>query len=423
MISAVLTCVLDEQTYSIVMDTVASDTVRSTITVTSQPLVTGDFIADHMFKEPISYSIRGVFGMGKRQGIVVNDGNLLLTEIQTLFERIKNEGIVCSIVRVKIDDQNNREMRFLQRDNLVLKSITWTENIDTLGFSFDFEEIAFARTIEYDVDTSDAFYPNVKELQQRSFSETLLSREDALKSILAYMYETGIMSDSFWQAMLGTRSETFMGLGISVVVAVAIAKLVVACGATGPQGLLVGAIIVVVALIGIAISKIVRYCQYKIKPFDDYNDRELKRWSELMEKLSNEIDEMANHIQVYQPTDEGDQECILTVNDKVLVFKFTRNNTEGYPTLVVEDGNTDKVGGWSNMTSAPRSYGDCSTKTISDTVYTDATNETYIHLLYTGDDTQEAKMNMKNYLLTISNIKPEKFNEMIGTIVKNYLLR
>lgn len=420
MISAVLTCEIEDSSYQIVMDTIDSDSVEGSVQITEQPLMNGDFVSDHLFKKPISYTISGMFGMGNRQGIVVNEGKIQLTEIQELFEKIKDNGIICSVVRVRMDDKNNREIRFLKRDNLCLERITWTENIDTLGFSFSFKEIAFVAPIEYVTNTDDAFRPRVQDLVQRSFSESLLSREDALKSILSFMYENDIMSDTFWKSLLGNRAETFLALGIGVAVAYALGSLIVTCGASGPVGWLVGVIVVVLALIAVGIAKIVRRCKFKIKPFDKYNEKELKRWAELMEKISDEIASISDHIQVFQPSDDEDQECILTIDGNVYVFAFKTNNVNGERSLVVTNGSEEEVGGLSNISCAPTNYGDCNK---TNAIYANDNQKLYMHLIYTGEDTQEEKAKLKNYLLTISSIEAEKFEEMMAQIIKNYLLK
>lgn len=421
MISAVLTCKIDNEVNSIVMDTIDSDTINSSITLTEQPLISGDFIVDHLFKKPNTYSLNGVFGIGKKQGIVVNEGKLLLTEIQTLFERIKNEGIICSIVRVKVENNKIEEVRFLQRNNMILESIAWTENIDTLGFRFSFREVAFADTIEYDVDTDDANNPNVEELVQRSFSESLLSKQDCLKSILSFMYDNDIMSDTFWQSLIGNKSETFLALGIGVAVAYALGSLIVSCGASGPVGWIVGIVVVAIALIGVAIAKIVRRCRFKIKPFDKYNQKELTRWAKLMESMSNEIEAMSNYIQVYQPSSDKDQECILTIDGQVYVYAFRTNNVSLEKSLVLINGEDNEIGGLSNISQAPTNYGDCTTQNRLNS--SDTNKDIYMHLIYTGENTPEEKAKYTNYYLTISSVKPEKFEEMMGEIIKNYLLK
>lgn len=420
MISAVLSCVVDDSPYQIVIDTIDSDSVSGSVTITEQPLMNGEFISDHLFKKPISYSISGMFGMGNRQGIVVNDGKIQLTEVQELFEKIRDNGIICSVVRVRIDDKNNREVRFLKRENLCLESIQWTQNIDTLGFSFQFKEIAFVAPIQYSVDLDDAFNPNVQDLVQRSFSESLLSRQDALKSILSFMYENDIMSDTFWKALIGNRAETFLALGIGVAVAYALGSLIVACGASGPVGWIVGVIVVALALIAVGIAKIVRRCKFKIKPFDKYNEKELKRWAELMEKMSDEIASVSDHIQVFQPSSDDDQECVLTIDGNIYVFAFTTNNVNGERSLVVTNGAEEQIGSLSNIGCAPTNYGDCNK---ANAIYSNDNQKLYIHLIYTGEDTQEEKAKLKNYLLTISNIEAEKFEEMMAQIIKNYLLK
>lgn len=413
-IVAVLTCTLDERTYSIVMDTIDETTISSSNELTEQPLINGDFITDHMFRKPISLDITGVFGMGKRQGIVVNDGNLLLTEIESLFERIKNEGIVCSIVKIKMDESKH-DVRFLQRNNLILESITWTEAINTLGFRFGFREVAFAESVTYDVDLDDEFLPNVTELQMKSFSETLLNKEEAIKMVIDFMDKNDMMSDRFKQGLAGRKAEWFIGLGAGVLMGYFLASL-----CTAPYGLIVFAVVVVVAVLVTLFVKIARINKYKVKPFDKVTDKEVKRWVKLLDEMSNEFEAIGDKINVYQLTDDKPQECVLSINDRYLVFDFTRNNTNNTNNLTIFDGNNSPVGAMSDITSCPTNFADCK---VSNCIYKDEANSTYVNLIYIGENTETEKQKLTNYVLTISSIRPDDYLELMSQIIKNYLLK
>lgn len=419
-IVGVLICQIDGVNYEIVMDTINDTSISASSTITNQPLISGDFVSDHLFKEPITLTLSGVFGLGNKRGIVVNDGKLQLTEVETLFERIKNEGILCSILKMRINE-NTRDIRFLQRDNMVLHSITWTEKIDTLGFNFQFKEIGFAQSVEYNVSLDDDNQPNVMELSEKSFSETLFNTEDTMKAILKFMLDNGIMTNKFAQQLAGNKLEWFIGLGLGIYAGYVIGSLAVSLGASGPVGWVIGAVVVVVSVLTTLFVKIARASKYKIKPFDKYNKKEVQRWADLMKSIMGELDGLNQKIKVFQPTSDDNQECILSLDGTYYVFDFTTNNIDQTRTLEVINYNNEVLKTLANIgQSSQRDYSQCTTQNA---LYCDEDNKTWIHLLYTGEETLEEQKKLKNYLITISSINPNDYAKAMAEIVKNYLIK
>ena len=425
MIAAVLECELDNESYEIVMDTINDNTISSTNTITEQPLLNGDFIADHMFRKPISYSLSGEFGLGSKQGIVVNNGKLQLTEIETLFERIKNEGVVCTIVKVSTNDENPKEFpRFLKRDNLILESISWTERVNTLGFSFSFREIAFAESIEYDVDIDDAFLPNVTAPRQASFSSTLLDQQALVETVLTVMYKEGILTTEFIKAM-GQNKEQWaiavvgsVAAGFATVYALVVSTSVV----SGPVGWIIGAAVTLTMTIGYIIWRGVEANKYKVKPFEKYSDKEVERFQNLMKQIVNGVAELSDGLRVYQITSNDDQECILTIDDSYFVFNFKKHNEDQKRYLLVTDNEVKPVGeGLYLLSSCLNNYGDA---TSTNAIYKNDDNKLYVHCIYSGDNTDEEKDKYINYNIVITTgFKPEDFSKMVGEAIRDYLLK
>ena len=416
----VLSCDLDGVNYQIVMDAINDTTINATSQITDQPLISGDFVSDHLFRKPISLNISGTFGLGNHRGIVVNDGKLTLVQVEQLFERIKNEGVLCSIVRMHISESKDNT-RFMVRNNLVLNSISWTEKIDTLGFNFSFKEIGFATSVEYEVDIDDENMPNVMELSEKSFNETLFNTEETMKAILKFMLDSGIMKDTFAQQLAGNRVEWFVGLGLGAVAGYIIGSLAVVLGASGIVGWIIGVVVVVVAVLTTLFVKIARANKYKIKPFDKYSKKEVKRWSEVMQKLIAELDVINTRIKVFQPTSDADQECILSVDGSYFVFDFTTNNLDGTKTLDLINYKNEKIKTIANIgQGALRDFSQC---TSTNSLYTNADTQTYIHLIYVGEETTEEQKRLQNYMITISSIPPEDYAKKMAEIMKNYLLK
>lgn len=134
-----ITCTIDNKETTILLDTINETTVNTSSNLTQHPIVNGDIVADHMYKDPITISLSGSFSLNGGTLMNIASTGSALSNIQTLFEKIKNEGIVCSLMKVMTDSKQN--MRFLERNNMVLTSIRWTEKVNSMDFSFSFTQV------------------------------------------------------------------------------------------------------------------------------------------------------------------------------------------------------------------------------------------------------------------------------------------
>lgn len=134
-----ITCTIDNKETTILLDTINETSVNTSSNLTQHPIVNGDMVADHMYKDPITISLSGSFSLNGGTLMNISSTGSSLSNIQTLFERIKNEGIVCSLMKVMTDSKQN--MRFLERNNMVLTSIRWSEKVNSMDFSFTFTQV------------------------------------------------------------------------------------------------------------------------------------------------------------------------------------------------------------------------------------------------------------------------------------------
>lgn len=130
---------LDNQDTSIMLDTINDVSVASSSRLTRHPIVNGDIIADHMYKEAITVRLNGSFSLNGGTLVNINTSGSTLSNIQKLFERLKNEGIICTLMKITTDATQN--LRFLQRANMVLSDISWTEKINSMNFDFTFTQV------------------------------------------------------------------------------------------------------------------------------------------------------------------------------------------------------------------------------------------------------------------------------------------
>ena len=134
-------------------DMVNSKNINKSVDITTHPLVNGDLVGDHMYKNALTLTVGGKFSLnGTKYTNYEGEGDRL-ANIQKIFEEIMDTGTVLNL-KTSYKNDNKLVTRFLERANMVLNSINWTENYNTLDFSFNFMQIMFADIQE---DIPDAF--------------------------------------------------------------------------------------------------------------------------------------------------------------------------------------------------------------------------------------------------------------------------
>lgn len=341
--SAVIYCNIDGVDTSLILDTVRDTSVTETSTVTTHPMVNRDIVADHMYNNPASLTLSGSFSLNGSKGFMVTAGNTELVDVQRIFQRIKEEGIVCNIAKISMNDD---KVRFLQHNNFVLANITWTEKINSLDFNFTFDQVLFADVITADVDISDEFLPDIEYPDSLSFTDELLDVQQVLELFEMELEKANVVTDGFKAFLAGQIVGPLASLGIALTVA----KLMISLGAsTGPVGLVVGIIASVITIAITAIFVIVktRNKSKKIKQFkkevsDAKNNKELVRYADLIESFRLSLDKLNDKLHVYKVSANKSQECIITINDSLHVFKFVKANTQRDWLLSIEDSRRTK---------------------------------------------------------------------------------
>ena len=103
-------------------------TINLNSTISAHPIVSGDMIADHMFKDPSSITISGKISTHGDSYTVVLGANILnrsIAQVQEMFEKVKNEGLLCKVSKIDLD-LGDQVPKFIKRENMVLSSIEWT---------------------------------------------------------------------------------------------------------------------------------------------------------------------------------------------------------------------------------------------------------------------------------------------------------
>lgn len=402
----------DEQqtTTTLLLDTLNNDNITSSSTVTRHPIVTGDLVADHMYRNADTLTLRGIFSLNGSKGITVVEGNNKLNKIQDLFEDIKNRGLLCDVTRVKIESDNDgkRSPIFKTRKNMVLTNISWTQGINDVDYSFTFNE-ALIMSVEIAPPTSDdAFNPNVSDFVRSTFTDTLFDVEMVRALVVQVLKEQNLIDE---QAL--NQVETMIAKGIAKTTII---------GLFTPGGPILGVLGAIAVGISYAISKAKFENKRRVKAFKYYqnstkNEKEAQRFNDMVNDIYKQFKIFNEHILVYQVSKDEDQETLLQIGSEVYVFKFTKSNVDKFACqLQILDVDDNQVGVMSNLSSAPDNL--FALSSLSPILTVD-NNQVFI---ICDKEKKEEKQKLTNYYILVSDIDFKKFNNIIIEIINKYLL-
>lgn len=419
----------DGQLNSILLDTVYDTSIMLNSTITEHPVVNGDVIADHIYKNPATLSLRGSFGLnGKMATITSNDG-AKLANLQSTFEMLKDEGILCDIVKMSLLESETQS-RFKVRKNMVLTSITWTERINSIGFDFSFTQALIAEVEFEDYKSSEDNLPLITEPRVVNFTETLIDWDYVDLAIYDALKSNNLMSQQMIDALeKGTIAGLTGGVALAGAATVGISLLIkigAAASLTIPGA---GQIIGAVALAGFfavgiytAAKQMMAEQKYSIKQFKLYDDdrknqAEIERLAIFMGEVHNKLYTLNDDLQCWQISLNDEQEAILSIDDNYYTFTFTKNNTSGDYYLNVTDIEQYRVGGCDSVKASPISFLNCSS---TNRLFRAAVTGASIYLLrIAGTDTSD----LTNYIILKTNKDPQKFTEELRNIIIEGLKR
>lgn len=169
------------------LDTCHEKHVEGSSTIPTHPLQNGNTMADHMYRNPDTFSVSGSFGMF---GKYANDKNYdsidiesdpgRLAKIQSVFEYIKDNGILCTLTTIRTTSAGSSETRFKIRENMALERVSWIENQTSMQYSLSFKEIITVKIQEYEV-KDDEDLPNIVMPPARTLGQIMIgeSEEDS----------------------------------------------------------------------------------------------------------------------------------------------------------------------------------------------------------------------------------------------------
>lgn len=401
---------------SILLDTVQDQTVNESSTVTEHPTVDGTPIADHMYRNVRTIGIQGTFSLNGKKTYVVDKAGKSLQRVEQMFRDIKDKAILCTITRIKVVDSQHVP-QFSVYQNMVLQSITWTEKINSLGYSFNFQEVLLADIQEAEVEPDDEFLADIDFADSSNFSDTLLDWDEVDKEVLDALQEYDLIEQAFLEYMGSMAVASIIALGVAATIAAAVVGVITL---TLTSIIAIAIAVVAVFVIGIiALIKLINKSKYKIKAFKYYKDatkmdKEMRRFCEFYESVHDKIRELDGVIKVYHVQENKAQEAIVTIDGSYYIFEFDKNNINSGSnqpaySLTVCDID-DKVIKSTDISCAKSSYTDC---TASNYLFT--TDSSYVYLICSnGTD----KTNLTNYFICVSQINPEDFSDAITQIIQ-----
>lgn len=312
---------------SLILDSVDDFEISSENELTSHPLPNGQLVADHTIIKPCSGSVSGTFGMHASTPIKS------LAEIQQKFESIKNNGTLCTIAKFKVD---GKQFRFMKRQNMCLTGIRWTEQIDTLDYSFSFRQVLIGNVIEKTVSKASSL-PDVVAPSVASPIGSIISEQELFDTINQVLYITDFATKEFY-AQITSASLVISAGGIAAGAILSSAAATLGITAVGGPTILLGVIIAAATIIiGFTAYALTAWLekqklqrQFKYARFEAYSDpqkqaEENKRYLALMQKIYGEVSQVNEWIKLYELEYKA-QECMLNIGGVYCSFRFTRNN-------------------------------------------------------------------------------------------------
>lgn len=461
------------KTQTILMDAIEDTSVSLDSTISTHPQLNGEAVADHMYKNPVEVNISGSFSAygGTMIDVGGNTAGNMMQWIQNLFEAIKDFAIVCTLVKVSVDGSTS-SVRFKNRKNMVLQSITWTEKLMSMSYSFKFIEIMMATVQEYSVDTSDPFLPSIDVLQSISFTQEVMNWSAVDMLVVATCVESGWVAREIAEQSMQTYA-LFAGIGVAAGAGTIYlaSQIAIAAGTAIPVAGWVVAGIIALGIMGVGIFMAIKRAldakkfkdeQLKYYQNDDAKNREnVEKFNNFRSNIAKELLKLDDAVTVYSFTYENPCEFYVNFENNYYLCNCTKSvpnmefvNSSPSGRRMIGSAfylkNIDKanIGRAVQMQSQ---LGDLFDYKSSDAIYRLPYSGSYIYLLrkYDYKDTSftsvgghswsgggqnidtgvemylgyDARIPTDTYYVVASQIAPEQFSSVIEKIVLDAIMR
>lgn len=444
-------------------DLVDNVTVTADSKLTENTMMSGDIISDHIYREPVTVSITGSYGLHSSRNIQFTGSWDKLGNVEEYFENIKNMGYTCNIITRSL--LNNNNTRFKTRSNMILTSINWTHNQISIGFTFTFTEqkTASKNTVDIKVieDSSDSNLPDITDGQASSFVEDVLTWDYVAKLVVIMLKEDNMFTEEFAKSLASASKQKLNGIvqtltAINPVINIIATLITMDWSASGFEifkNILSATSNIVLSIMngiynwvmGDQTKKRLEQAQEKwgteqfkfYEGDDNKNELEMERFLNYVGGVADYVRTLDNYIKCYKIPSNTQQEMMIYIDDENYVFKFTSttiiNKTSSSKYSIIDtEGN--KISGiettkttWNCRLSTPSSeiksislssaMSDVS-KCNDKNYFHKTTNNYRIYLMYIGGD-NGSRDNLTNYCVITSTINFDKFSELLKELIQN----
>ena len=445
------------------LDVVTDFSSNSSSDITTYPMVNGDTVADHMIRQAKTMSMRGTFSLYGSKPFTFPGADDRLTNIENFFEKLKNEGVMCTIAM--IDRATNTATRFTIKDSMVLTNISFTYGQASMDYTFSWTEALTVNVAEIDandIDYSDENSPAITDATSSDFTETLLDVTEVDKIVMNIMSLNNLVTEQFLTS-LSTTAKFFVASAIASVAAGAavITTIFAVCGSAAafssvmvPVGWIVTAASAAVAGIAAGIYAIVKSVKqrdaelkYKVQQFDYYEDdkknkAECERFCNYIGNIHTQLEALNDYIQVYGiPTNEN-QQCMLFLDTKYYIFEFNKSNASTQARSIwscnVTDQNNASIASCNDISAkAYKAVTDC---TSSNKFFrTDTSFGLYVYFInkslfsvenavYDNEAARDAAINkccsdLTNYCIMVTSLNMDEYLEKLKAVIEEAMTR
>lgn len=426
----VIEALLDsENRVRLYLSSVNDSTIDLSSNISQQPLANGDVVADHMYDLPATMSVAGSVEL-TNESILLQRGDF--TEFQSLIERIKSEGILCTISKIVA---TTGSVRFFQRSNMALTRISWTERINSLNFTFSFTQALLGDVITIVPASNDEYLPSTTEPQTLNFTDVFLDPQEILTEITTTMFAWGVFTEdvaNIAKSLLATGEAAIggalVGAAPGAVIGAAIGSIVPGVGTAigalvgGGIGAVVGEYAVVIPGIYNLIKNTVETIgwqqeQQKKAKTDAEKLQEAKNLIEFESQVFNTLQKLNEYFTIYKVTTNEEQECQVIFDDVSYLVTFTKNSlTDGYRLTIVGQDGVDRCV-LPDISSAPSSFDDCSR---SNKLF--ALDQSGRELYFINTNV-ENRNDLSNCYLVATKMAPDTFNQALTELIKSAFRR
>lgn len=409
-----ISCTLNGVRQKFLLDTVEPTSITSSSNLSSHPIAQGDIISDHMYRAQTTINLSGSYSLNSGTNLNLGSSVTRLAVFQSIFETIKNQGIICELLKISKDNASNS--RFLRRTNLVLTNIEWTEKITSLDFEFTFTQIItseaatnaqnYTGDVEQNTgsfDTSDIYLPTVIESGVTTFYGAILNFNAVCSKLNDEFININTKSKNLANKLKALGVSGMKSIGVSQTVASLVSKCFSSydlndCDKLFSQGF---------------ISNLNSDKLLNIFSGDDKVDNaEILLFSNYLYSIYSKINSLNENVICYQCSSSGEQIYSLLIDNIYYEFSFTRNNTTNEHYLSVRNANADnKEFSLSSMkcSTAPTNFSDlnASNKLFKTTNYS-------IYLLKTKNSNAS---NLTNYYVLLTKVDPSTFCSELNAII------